>query len=426
MTTTRPRTARRRTRPAIAAPELDEAIADAERTALVVWRGERLAYPALPGRIAHTSSRGERHGLFSGYLEAVEAINPLREQRLDALATSARAAGFPDLVGAAGELAGYDPGVLWPELRRLGDESETVYFAALRRYLALIDIEQGDATLADLWHVQEGSGWNQWFDERRVATALGRTLGGLGLSEPSGADARDAVSPWSAAAARLRAAGMGAAGATAADAAAAGTTAGESDAASDAAERTAAPGVAAVLGSLLMEPGWLTGELGVGETEVVGFTDFASFTRLWRIRRDSALVGYELQLNRADEPAVRRAYFSGMLGFITGVGTPEPLYLAQVARPWAAGARVRGELLAAAIADSLRSRHGPAWWREAQAGDELRELASLSTPEDAVARLGYDHLDWRPVLRQIRTQLIGEMSGYGGPNITTRAGTRKV
>jgi hypothetical protein len=35
-------------------------------------------------------------------------------------------------------------------------------------------------------------------------------------------------------------------------------------------------------------------------------------------------------------------------------------------------------------------------------------------------------LDWRPVLRQIRTLLIGEMSGYGGPNITTRAGTRKV
>jgi hypothetical protein len=43
-----------------------------------------------------------------------------------------------------------------------------------------------------------------------------------------------------------------------------------------------------------------------------------------------------------------------------------------------------------------------------------------------VAHLGYNALDWRPVLRQVRTQLIGEMSGYGGPNITTRAGTRKV
>jgi hypothetical protein len=415
MTTTRPRTARRRARQAIAAPALDQAIAEAERTALVVWRGERLAYSALPGRIAHTSSRGERHGLFSGYLEAVEAINPLREQRLEALATSARESGYDDLVGAAGEMAGYDPTVLWTELRRFGDESETVYFAALRRYLALIDIEQGDATVADLWHVQEGSGWNQWFDERRTATALSRTLGGLGLTEPDDAGAHDAVSPWSAAAARLRAVGIGAGGSTAG-----------SDAGVDRGQRAAAPAVAAVLGSLLMEPAWLTGELGMGDTEVVGFTDFAAFTRLGRIRRDAALLGYELQLHRSDDAAVRRAYFSGMLGFITGVTTPEPLYLAQVGRPWDAGARVRAEMLAAAIGDALRARHGPAWWRVSEAGAELRELASMSTPEDAVARLGYDRLDWRPVLRQIRTQLIGEMSGYGGPNITTRAGTRKV
>jgi len=46
--------------------------------------------------------------------------------------------------------------------------------------------------------------------------------------------------------------------------------------------------------------------------------------------------------------------------------------------------------------------------------------------EQVVAHLGYDSLDWRPVVRQIRAKLVGEMSGYGGPNITTRAGTRKV
>ena len=56
-------------------------------------------------------------------------------------------------------------------------------------------------------------------------------------------------------------------------------------------------------------------------------------------------------------------------------------------------------------------------------------LRGASHPDELVnraAELGYDALDWRPVLRQIRTRLIGEMSGYGGPNITTRAGTRKV
>jgi hypothetical protein len=77
----------------------------------------------------------------------------------------------------------------------------------------------------------------------------------------------------------------------------------------------------------------------------------------------------------------------------------------------------------------LRDHHGASWWREAAAGDLLRRGWSRGRQLDAealVAHLGYDALDWRPILRQIRTQLIGEMSGYGGPNITTRAGTRKV
>ena len=83
-------------------------------------------------------------------------------------------------------------------------------------------------------------------------------------------------------------------------------------------------------------------------------------------------------------------------------------------------------MFGAAIGLALRSRFGAAWWRRAEAGAALRELAASPTPQDEVAQVGYDRLDWRPVLRQIRTQLIGEMSGYGGPNITTRAGTRKV
>ena len=58
-----------------------------------------------------------------------------------------------------------------------------------------------------------------------------------------------------------------------------------------------------------------------------------------------------------------------------------------------------------------------------QVHDRVGAAASLA---DTLVELGYDALDWRPVLRQIRTRLIGEMSGYGGPNITTRAGTRKV
>jgi hypothetical protein len=86
-------------------------------------------------------------------------------------------------------------------------------------------------------------------------------------------------------------------------------------------------------------------------------------------------------------------------------------------------------MLDAALTDYLVERHGDVWWRSAGAGETLRRAWSRGqawSAEQVVAHLGYDSLDWRPVVRQIRARLIGEMSGYGGPNITTRAGTRKV
>ncbi|HET7637037.1 MAG TPA: hypothetical protein VFK93_05095, partial [Candidatus Limnocylindria bacterium] len=133
--------------------------------------------------------------------------------------------------------------------------------------------------------------------------------------------------------------------------------------------------------------------------------------------------------HRGGEPAVHRAYYAGLLGLLTGVRYPEPGYLVEVGAGFESIDLLRAECLATALASSFRARHGAEWWRSEGAAAELRErwaAGSALDPEAVVAQLGYDRLDWRPVLRQIRTQLIGEMSGYGGPNITTRAGTRKV
>ncbi|HET7685711.1 MAG TPA: hypothetical protein VFM19_04850, partial [Candidatus Limnocylindria bacterium] len=96
------------------------------------------------------------------------------------------------------------------------------------------------------------------------------------------------------------------------------------------------------------------------------------------------------------------------------------LYAARYLRAW---------MLEGSLSGALRAAHGAAWWTEPAAGDRLRSLwaqGQRPTAEDVLAQLGYDQLDWRPILHHIRTHLIGELSGYGGPNITTRAGTRKV
>jgi hypothetical protein len=189
----------------------------------------------------------------------------------------------------------------------------------------------------------------------------------------------------------------------------------------------AADAVDAAYATLAGSPEWTGQEIGMLAAEVPAFADFAAFVRLWRLRRDIALLQYELRLFAGPaDPALSRAYYAGIVGHMIGVAAPEEAYLHDVGAPFASARRIEVALLAGQLVEVLESRHGATWWREGAAGQLASVVASAPSTADALAQLGYDALDWRPVLRQIRTRLIGEMSGYGGPNITTRAGTRKV
>jgi hypothetical protein len=371
-------------------PELDAAIAAAERGAIVVWRGERIPFEAVPARVARTDGRVERDGLYSGWIDALEALNPLYQERHAAWRERAAAGGTDDL--AASVAMGIDIEALALELERLAIQSETVYYAALRRFLALIEIEQGDATLADLWHVERGASWSQWFGERdvnRAAADAGRDATGMVHGE--------------------------------------GWRSGESGLArsSDGAPAPAAA-IAELYGSLVGDPSWLRRALRMAPDDVASFADFVGFVRLRRLRQSLSLVQYQMRLYRTGDESMQRAYFSGIVGHMIGVNVPEAAYLREAGTPFSTVNDLRRTMLAGAIAERLESRFGTEWWASDEARQLTVELGGAASAEDVLAQLGYDALDWRPVLRQIRTRLIGEMSGYGGPNITTRAGTRKV
>jgi hypothetical protein len=363
--------------------ELDRAIADAEARAVVVWRGEHLPLAAVPDEIARTSARSGRELLYGSYVEALEAINPLHARRLAAW----RTAGDPG-AGAS------DAAELSDEAARLGAHVETIYYAALRRHLALIGIEQGDASEADLWYVLRGGEWASWFGDREIARAVAVSGGD--------AAAGRSLMGWQAAEARL-------AGAKA-----------------DAVDPEVGAAIGRARATLVGSPEWLSAEMRLDEAATAAFVDFAAFVRLWRLRRATALLTYEQRLYDTDDAALHRAYYAGIVGHQTGVAVAEAGYLAAVPHPWSSAADLRASLLAAMAVEALEAAHGARWWGNRGAGKLLARMAAAPSRADAVAQLGYDALDWRPVLRQIRTRLIGEMSGYGGPNITTRAGTRKV
>jgi hypothetical protein len=368
--------------------ELDRRIAEAIDSAIVMWRGEHLPFAAVPERIASISGRGERDLLYGAYREALAALMPFYQRRLAAWTVAG------DQADAATEL-GPDPRALAVSLERFVLHGETPYYAALRRYLALIDIEQGDATVADVWHVARGAAWAHWFGDREVrrgVEAAGRA-GGIGDGTVDG---------WRDAEAML-------AGPASADA-------GPVDVA-----------VSAAYATLVGSPPWLEEELGITPAEVPAFADFAAWVRLWRLRHDIALLQYELRLFAGPaDPSLSRAYYAGIIGHMIGVAVPEEAYLHEIPAPFASARRLEGALLAAQLVEVLEGRFGLTWWRDPGARELVDGVASTASVPDALAQLGYDGLDWRPVLRQIRTRLIGEMSGYGGPNITTRAGTRKV
>ena len=371
------------------APELDAAIEAAERDAIIVWRGERIPFSALPAHIARVDSRGERDGLYAGWIDALEALNPLYRDLHAAWREQAAAGGADVAVAAVGTL---DLGAFALELERLAIQSETVYYAALRRYLALIGIEQGDATLADLWHVQLGSAWSQWFGERDLRRAAGEA-------------GRDARATQHGAGWRSGEAGL---------------------AGSEPAAGVPAAAVAELFGTLVGDPSWLGRALRMASDEIAAFADFVAFVRLVRLRRSLAQVQYEMRLYRTEDEALQRAYFGGIVGHMIGISVPDAAYLHDVGRPFSSVTDLECTMLAGAIAERLEGRFGIDWWANEEARALTAELSAVASMEDVLARLGYDALDWSPVLRQIRTRLIGEMSGYGGPNITTRAGTRKV
>jgi len=360
--------------------DLDARIAEAEGSAIVVWRGDAVPFLQVPERIARESSRAARERLLTGWVDALEALDPLYAERLERWT-----AGGPP---PSGDL---DPSAFAVDVERLQILSETPYFAALRRYLALVDIEQGDATIADLWHVVRGGSWSRWFGEREVARAAAAAGRGGGPSAE--------LDGWRSAEAAL---------------------------AGEAAPGSGAAVVARAYASVAGSPAWLGHDLGVAEADLALVTDFVAFARLGRLRRAIGELHYELRLYRGSDRALARAYYAGIVGHVIGVAVPEAAYLHAIPAPWASLATLRDEFAGAQLAEVLERRFGAAWWRDDGSAELIGEVAAATTTEDALARLGYDGPDWRPVLRQIRTRLIGEMSGYGGPNITTRAGTRKV
>ncbi|HEX2142208.1 MAG TPA: hypothetical protein VHK28_08070, partial [Candidatus Limnocylindria bacterium] len=367
--------------------ELTDRIETAEAQAVIIWRGERIPYRAAWNRAADISGRAERNGLADSYHEAVEAINPLREERLEKRAEAVRGLGYRDVTDMVQQTAGFDPQQLAAELRAFLVDSETVYFAALRRNLAEIDIEQGDASQVDLAHVLRGAGWDAWFDARGMVPALRRTLATLGIDmEAQGnitldVEARPRKSPrafcapvsvpddirlviqprggWDDYAALLHEAGHAQHFShVSADLPAAFRRLGDN---------SLTEGYGVLFERLVGDPGWLMDHTGMAEADALAFADFNAFWYLRLVRATAAQFMYELVLHSGVEPAVAREQYVGMRSLTEGVTFAPAGYL-QLDDDLYSARYARATMLEGSLSAWLRHRHGESWWRSAEAG----------------------------------------------------------
>jgi len=97
--------------------------------------------------------------------------------------------------------------------------------------------------------------------------------------------------------------------------------------------------------------------------------------RLLFVRRYAAKLGYELELHAAARPLGELAEdYAGRLSAAVGVPWPSATYLADVDPGFYAAAYLRAWALETHLRETLRTRFGPAWFAEPEAGAFLREL----------------------------------------------------
>jgi hypothetical protein len=132
-------------------------------------------------------------------------------------------------------------------------------------------------------------------------------------------------------------------------------------------------GFAFLFDHLVEDPEWLRRHLG-GEPD----PELAAHVRAVRllfVRRYAAKLGYELELHGGARPAEELAEdYAARLSAAVGVPWPSATYLADVDPGFYAAAYLRAWALETHLRESLRTRFGPAWFAEPEAGAFLREL----------------------------------------------------
>jgi hypothetical protein len=154
------------------------------------------------------------------------------------------------------------------------------------------------------------------------------------------------------------------------------------------------------------EPGWHAEHFGLTDEDAATNAEATTFLETFLFRRYSAKLEFELDFwSRFAADGGTPDGYAERLEDAVGLRYPPANHLGDMDSGFYSADYLRAWIRSAQLREHLRGEVGEDWWRRAGTGELLRELFLLGTrpsSEDVAARLGFDPLDTRPLLGELR------------------------
>jgi hypothetical protein len=405
-----------------------EQLARAEAAATLEWASETLTYRAAPVRLANLGSQDRRHSLDEVWRQATQELNRVRAERHAAVVSQAPKLDYKDYVVLWDDLRGLNLAGLAEQSQRLLDETEKMFRDELQIQLVHAGVDPSGAWKADLAWVFRAPQFDKFFDADRLLLTLRRTLAGLGLrleEQPNvklDVEFRDKKRPRAFCAPveipdDVRLVLMPTGGRT--DYATLLHEAGHAEHFANVdrsqpfafkwlGDNSLTEAYAFLLEYLTTEPKWLAEHLQV--TTLTDYLRVFLFQKLYMLRRYATKVVWEPQLHRQPEDQDMAERYAELFTQRLGVQYFPEEYLSDLDDAFYAAQYLRAWTLEGQLRLYLKREFDEEWYRHPRAGRFLVELwreGQKYTAEELVRNMGYDGLDFAPMLAEIKGALAG-------------------
>ncbi|NUQ00541.1 MAG: hypothetical protein HUU35_11870 [Armatimonadetes bacterium] len=401
--------------------ELVDRLQREEAQAEVTVDGETFPYRALAIKLMNEPDRARRERLAAARDAALAGFEPLYLEQFQQTQQIARDLGFANHRERCELLGGLPLEALATAVRELLEATETLYAGLLPAALEPLGVPAAEASWFDFSHLFRVTAFDDWFPAAGLLPRITRMIEALGLDiHAAGRVAFDLEErplksprpfcsvlrvPWEVV---LVLRPMGGLSDYAAFLHELGHALHFGYASPELpwefrhlGDNSITEGYAFLFDRLTVDPDWLSEFAELPEPGPL--VHLLALRELMMVRKYSAQLLYELELFERDDPRPLAEAWAARLSRATGVRQSPANYLASVDPMFYSARYLQGWLYEALLNSRLRGEHGPRWYAQPAAGQQLRELYARGQDIEVAGlftALGAAPLDPQPLLQR--------------------------